>query len=57
MNGHMVWRLHHERLTMTTFLQYEMRRTAPLVWAFVGNIHRGGAPRLLKLAAIVREDR
>lgn len=55
MSGHMVWRLHHERLVMTTFLQYEMRRTAPVVWAVIGNIHRGGAPYLLKLAAIVRE--
>lgn len=51
----MVWRLHHERLVMTTFLQYEMRRTAPVVWAVIGNIHRVGAPYLLKLAAIVRE--
>jgi hypothetical protein len=55
MNGHMVWRLHHERLVMSTFLQYEMPRTAPVVWAVIGNIHRGGAPYLLKLAAIVRE--
>jgi hypothetical protein len=50
----MVWRLHHERLVMTTFLRYEMRRTAPVVWAVIGNIHRGGAPYLLRLAAIVR---
>ena len=56
LRGHMVWRLHHERLVMTTFLQYEMRRTAPLVWAVVGNIHRGAAPHLLNLAAILRED-
>ncbi len=55
LSGHMVWRLHHERLVMSTFLQYEMRRTAPLVWAVIGNIHRGAAPYLLKLAAIVRE--
>jgi hypothetical protein len=54
--GHMVWRLHHERLTMTTFFQYEMRKMAPAVWAVIGNIHRGGAPYLLELAAIVRED-
>lgn len=51
LRGHMVWRLHHERLVMTTFLQYERRRTAPAVWAVLGNIHRGGAPFLLKLAA------
>jgi hypothetical protein len=55
LNGHMVWRLHRERLVMTTFLQYERRRTAPVVWAVIGNIHRGAAPYLLKLAAIVRE--
>jgi hypothetical protein len=55
LSGHMVWRLHHERLVMTTFLQYEKRRTAPMVWAVVGNIHRGAAPRLLELAAIVRK--
>ncbi len=51
MRGHMVWRLHDERLVMTTFLQYEMRRTAPVVWAVIGNIHRGGAPHLFELAA------
>lgn len=55
LSGHMVWRLHHERLVMTTFLQHEMHRTAPVVWAVIGNIHRGAAPYLLKLAAIVRE--
>lgn len=49
--GHMVWRLHNERLIMTTFLQYEMRRTAPAVWAVLGNVHRGGGPYLLELAA------
>jgi hypothetical protein len=48
--GHMVWRLHHERLVMTTFFQYERRRTASVVWALLGNIHRGGAPYLLALA-------
>lgn len=51
LSGHMVWRLHHERLVMTTFLQYEMRRTASVVWAVIGNVHRGGAPYLLELAA------
>ena len=51
LNGHMVWRLHSERLVMTTFLQYEKRRTASVVWAVIGNIHRGGAPYLFKLAA------
>jgi hypothetical protein len=51
LNGHMVWRLHHDRLVMTTFLQYERRRTASVVWAVIGNIHRGGAPYLLDLLA------
>jgi hypothetical protein len=51
LSGHMVWRLHRERLVMSTFLQYEMRRTAPAIWAVIGNIHRGGAPHLLRLAA------
>jgi hypothetical protein len=55
LSGHMVWRLHQEQLVMTTFLHYEMRTTAPMVWAAIGNIHRGGAPYLLKLAAIARE--
>jgi hypothetical protein len=55
LSGHMVWRLHHERLVMTTFLQYGMRRTAPVVWAVIGNIHRGGAPYLLGLAAVTRD--
>lgn len=55
LSGHMVWRLHHERLVMTTVLQYQMRRMAPVVWVVIGNIHRGAAPYLLKLAAIVRE--
>jgi hypothetical protein len=51
LNGHMVWRLDRERLMMTTFLQYEMSRTASVVWAVLGNIHRGGATYLLELAA------
>lgn len=55
LNGHMLWRLHDERLEMTTFLYYKMRRTAPVVWAVIGRIHRGGARCLLKLAAIVPE--
>ena len=55
LTGHMVWRLHNERLVMTTFLQYEMRRTAPVVWAVIGNIHRGAAPYLCELAANARE--
>jgi hypothetical protein len=50
LTGHMVWRLDQERLVMTTFLQYEMRRTASAVWAVLGNIHRGGGPYLLELA-------
>jgi hypothetical protein len=54
--GHMVWRLDDERLTMTTFIQYETRRTAPAVWAIIGNLHRGSARCLLGLAATVRED-
>jgi hypothetical protein len=51
LSGDMVWRLHHDRLVMTTFLHYEMRRTAPVVWAVIGNLHRGGAPDLFELAA------
>ncbi len=54
MSGHMVWRVHREQLVMTTFLQYEMSRTASAVWAVIGNIHRGAAPYLLELAALVR---
>lgn len=54
-SGHMVWRLHDTRLAMTTFLQYEMQRTASAVWAAVGNVHRGGAPHLLDLAATAPE--
>ena len=50
LSGHMVWRLHDERLLMTTFLRFEMRRTATAVWAVIGNVHRGGAPYLLELA-------
>jgi hypothetical protein len=57
LRGHMVWRLHHERLVMTTFLEYEVRRTAPVVWAVIGNIHRGAAPYLLELAATTRKRR
>lgn len=56
LRGHMVWRLHDERLVMTTFLYYEMRRTTPVVWAVIGKLHRGGAPDLFELAAIVREE-
>jgi hypothetical protein len=51
LKGHMVWRLHHDRLVMTTSFEYERRRTAAAVWAILGNIHRGGAPTLLELAA------
>ena len=50
-SAHMVWRLHDTRLVMTTFLRYETHRTASLVWAVIGNVHRGGAPHLLELAA------
>jgi hypothetical protein len=56
-SGHMVWRLHETRLVMTTFLQYEMQTTASLVWAALGNVHRGGAPGLLGLAATAPEAR
>lgn len=51
MRGRMVWRLHGERLVMTTFLRFEMRRTAAVIWAVIGNIHRGGAPYLFELMA------
>jgi hypothetical protein len=55
LNGHMVWRLHRERLEMTTFMQYKMRRTASAVWAVLGNVHRGGGTYLMRLAAIAPE--
>jgi hypothetical protein len=55
LRGHMVWRLHDERLVMTTFFQYKKRRTASAVWAVLGHIHRGGGPYLLELAAVVPE--
>ncbi|HXV05532.1 MAG TPA: hypothetical protein VFP23_06460 [Solirubrobacterales bacterium] len=54
-SGHMVWRLHDSRLMMTTFLRYEMHRTASVVWAALGNVHRGAAPHLLELAATAPE--
>jgi hypothetical protein len=49
--GRMVWRLHGERLVMTTFLRYERHQTAAAVWCVLGNVHRAGAPGLLQLAA------
>jgi hypothetical protein len=55
LSGHMVWRLHDTRLVMTTFLRYEMHTTASAVWAALGNVHRGGAPNLLELAATAPE--
>ncbi|HSZ13313.1 MAG TPA: hypothetical protein VK790_04685 [Solirubrobacteraceae bacterium] len=55
LNGHMVWRLDGERLALTTFLHFERRRTAALVWAVIGNIHRGGGTYLLRLAATAPE--
>jgi hypothetical protein len=57
LSGHMVWRLHDARLVMTTFLRYEMRMTAAAVWAVLGNIHRGGSPGLLQLAASAGGER
>jgi hypothetical protein len=50
LRGHMVWRTTDELLAMSTFLYYQ-RRSASLVWAILGNIHRGGGPYLLELAA------
>jgi hypothetical protein len=50
LSGHMVWRTAQERLVMSTFLYYQ-RQSAAAVWAMLGNIHRGGAPYLLGLAA------
>ncbi len=50
LTGHMVWRTAQEQLVMSTFLYYQ-RRSASVVWAVLGNIHRGGAPYLLRLAA------
>jgi hypothetical protein len=51
LSAHMVWRLHDTRLVMSTFLRYETHRTASVVWAALGNVHRGAAPHLLELAA------
>jgi hypothetical protein len=51
LTGHMVWRAAHKRLAMSTFLYYHRRRSAPVVWAMLGNVHRGAAPWLLGLAA------
>lgn len=51
LRGHMVWRLQEEQLVMTTFLQYEMQRTATVVWAVLVNFHRR-APYLLEMAAV-----
>jgi hypothetical protein len=51
MQGRMVWRLHEDRLVMNTYLRYGRRRTASSIWAVLGNIHRGGSPGLLGLAA------
>jgi hypothetical protein len=50
LTGHMVWRTTQEKLVMSTFLYYQ-RRSASVVWAVIGNIHRGGAVYLLELAA------
>ena len=55
LSGHMVWRLHDTRLVMSTFLRYEMQRTASVVWAALGNVHRGSTPHLLELAATAPE--
>jgi hypothetical protein len=49
LTGHMVWRTAREQLVMSTLLYYQ-RRSASMVWAMLGNIHRGGAPYLLELA-------
>lgn len=51
LTGHMVWRTEQEQLVMSTFLYYQQRRSASVVWAMLGNVHRGGAPHLLELAA------
>jgi hypothetical protein len=50
LTGHMVWRTAQQQLVMSTFLYYQ-RRSAPVVWAMLGNVHRGGAPYLLGLTA------
>jgi len=55
MSGRMLWRLEADTLTMTTFVRYGMRRAAPTIWAVLGNVHRGGAPGLLTLAARASE--
>jgi hypothetical protein len=54
--GHMLWRLHPDRLTMTTLLDYEVPGVAPAIWGVVGNVHRNGSPYLLSLAAKAERD-
>jgi hypothetical protein len=51
LSGHMLWRLEDARLTMTTFVRYEMPRTGRAVWTTLGGLHRGSTPHLLRLAA------
>ena len=51
LTGHMVWRTTQEQLVMNTFLYYQRRSASVVVWAMLGNVHRGGAPYLLELAA------
>jgi hypothetical protein len=51
LSGHMLWRLEEARLTMSTFVRYEMPRTGRVVWTTLGGIHRGSTPHLLRLAA------
>ncbi len=51
LSGHMLWRLGEARLTMSTFVRYEMPLTGRAVWTTLGGIHRGSTPHLLRLAA------
>jgi len=51
MIGHMVWRIERERLVMSTFVHYQKRKMAALVWAFAQHIHRNAVPDLLGRAA------
>jgi hypothetical protein len=56
LSGHMIWRLHDARLTMSTFIHHEMPGVGALVWTTLGGVHRASAPYLLRLAATAPES-
>ncbi len=49
--GHLVGRKDDEGVVVTTFIQYEKRMTATLVWAILAPLHRRLARYLLQHAA------